>query len=173
MLIGITQDKIEAYTDETLFIKEVVIPLFEKLSDDSGYNKNGPVKVDFWGKDKRFEANNGIDIMYAYKDHFGAIKHIGIQCKIGNITLGSNASLNNSIETIKNQIEKAYKSNFVNVIAPGNSTRINGFYLITSKSILPEARNFYNNLDFVNIEFLDSRDLIYLINKFFPKSRTK
>ncbi len=173
MLIGTTKKKIEEYKDENLFIQEVVIPLFERLANFARYDKNGPVKIEFWGKDKRLEARNGIDVMLGHKDHFGATKHIGIQCKIENISLGSNASLTNSIETIKNQIAKAYRYTFTSPLTSKELTRINGFYLITSKSISPEAREFYRELGFVNIEFLDSDNLIYLINRVFPESQIK
>src|SRR3989344_5367371 len=173
MLIGITKNKIKGYTDENLFTEEVVIPLFERLANFAGYDKNGPVKIEFWGKDKRLEAKNGIDVMFGYKDHFDATKHIGIQCKIKNIRLGSNASLTNSIETIKNQIDKAYKYTFTSTLTAKEPTRINGFYLITSKSISPEARDFYRELGFINIEFLDCDNLIYLINKLFPENKIK
>ncbi len=171
MLIGVTKSTITAYTNENKFIEEIVIPLFEKLADSAGYYRNGPVKLDFWGKDKRLESKNGIDVIIGYKDHFGADKHIGIQCKVRNIHLGSNASLTNSIETIRNQIDKAYKYNFTNILSSKGLIRINGFYLITSKSISQDAREFYRELGFVNIEFLDCDDLIYLINKLFPENQ--
>ena len=163
-----TSQDILAYTNEDLFTEEVVIPLFKRLAERAGYDQNGPVKVEFWGKDKRTE--NGIDVIFGYIDHLKQTKHLGIQCKIDKLTMGSNASLTNSIETITNQIQKAYRFSFTNIITTKDSTtKINGFYLITSKSIAKNARDYFCGLEYTNIELLECEDLVYLMNELFPE----
>ena len=54
-LKNFTKAQIEAFTDENEFIEEVVIPLFETISDVCKFRDYGPVKIEFWGKDKRME----------------------------------------------------------------------------------------------------------------------
>lgn len=164
----LTKQELEAYTDENKFTEEVVIPLFEVISEVEGYKGNGAVKIEFWGKDKRLEGKYGFDVYFGYTDCFNKHKHLAIQCKCGNITLGSNASLTKSIETIKNQIEKAYGTKFTSPLATDNESTavIDGFFLITSGVMKQDARDFFINLGFTNIECFDASDLEFLVKKY-------
>lgn len=163
-----TKEELEAYTSEDLFTEEIVIPLLEAVAEACEFSKFGPVKIEFWGKDKRLEVNNGVDVYFGYFDHLYRPKHIGIQIKIENIIQGSSASLTNSIETIRNQIQKAYEFRFT---SPLDSTtqecKLNGFYLVTSRSINQGARQFYSQGDhFTNLDFIDGDTLVYLFDKY-------
>jgi len=163
-----TQAEIDAYTDENLFTVEVVISLLETVADTCEFNNYGPVKIEFWGKDKRLEVDNGIDVYFGYFDHLYRPKHIGIQIKVEKIIQGSSASLTNSIETIRNQVHKAYQYRFTSPLDNSTQTcKINGFYLITSKSVNQGARDFYSNDDqFTNLDIIDGGTLVHLIKKY-------
>ena len=167
MIKRFTKEELAAYTDENAFIEEVVIPLFETIADTCKFREYGPVKIEFWGRDKRMETYHGIDVYFGYHDHFYRPKHIGMQCKIDNIIAGSSASLTNSIETIRNQIKKAYDYEFTSPLdSQTHAVNINGFHLITSKTINPPARELYQGDKFVNLDFFDGDSLTYLIEKY-------
>jgi hypothetical protein len=160
-----TKKQIESFNDENKFVEEVVMPLFEKVAEYRGYFGNGPVKIENWGKDKRNEGNLGIDVYFGFYDEFNKENHYGIQAKISIIVCESKANISNSIETIANQIRKAYESSFINPLNAKEQAKISGFYIITSKKANSTARLYFKNLGYPNVELLDIDDLVYAFRK--------
>lgn len=165
------KEEIETYDDEDKFTEEVVMPLMEFIFSNSDISQNGAYKIEFWGKNKRLEGGYGFDIYLGYYDYFHRQKNIVIQCKVGNITLASNASIPSSIETIGNQIKKAYISSFTSPLDPNIVSKVDGFYIITSGSINQTARDYYRGLGYTNVDCLDSSDLAFLFKKYFKEDQ--
>jgi len=161
-----TKSEIESYTDEDKFTEEVVLPLINLVFGMSGFSNNGVFKVEYWGKNKRLEGLYGFDVYCGYYDHFHKSKHIAVQCKIGNITLGSNATLKSSIETIKNQIDKSYKAEFTSPLDHKSPVKIDGFCLVTSGSIGQTARDYFRRLSYTNLDCMDANELAFLYKKY-------
>jgi len=162
---GITKKQIQNYTDENKFIEEIIMPLFRLIAEYRGYFNNGPVKIENWGKDKREEGKTGIDVYFGFYDEFNKENHYGIQAKITKIICSSKGGVSDSIETIINQIRKAYEAEFINPLNPKEPAKISGFYIITSKRADTTARGLFKNFGYPNVEILDADDLFYAINK--------
>jgi hypothetical protein len=160
-----TKGQIESFSDENKFVEEIVIPLFEKIAEYRGYFRNGPVKIENWGKDKRNEGSTGIDVYFGFYDEFNKENHYGIQAKISKIVCKSKANTSNSIETIANQIRKSYETKFTNPLNPQEQAKISGFYIITSKKANDVARTYFKSLGYPNVELLDIDDLVYAFKK--------
>lgn len=161
----LSKKNIQRYKDENKFIEEVIIPLFNVIAKYRGYINNGPVKIENWGRDKRNEGSTGIDVYFGFYDEFNKENHYGIQAKITKIICRSRANISDSIETISNQIRKAYESEFTNPLNPREPAKISGFYIITSKQADSTARTHFRNLGYPNVEILDIDDLFYAIKK--------
>ncbi len=160
-----TKKQIKDYKNENKFVEEVIIPLFDIIAKYRRYSNNGPVKIENWGRDKKSEGSTGIDVYFGFYDEFNKENHYGIQAKITKIVCTSKANISNSIETISNQVRKAYKAEFTNPLNPKEPAKISGFYIITSKQADNTARTYFKNLGYPNIELLDIDDLFYAIKK--------
>ena len=165
MFRKLTKEQIKNYKEENKFVEKIIIPLFNLIAKYRRFSDNGPVKIENWGKDKRSEGNTGIDVYFGFYDEFNKENHYGIQAKITKIICRSKGGIPNSIETISNQIRKAYDAEFTNPLSPKEPAKISGFYIITSQQIDITARNYFKNLGYPNIEILDVDDLLYAIRK--------
>jgi hypothetical protein len=151
--------------DEDKFIEEIIIPLFEDISDIVGYRNNGNVKVENWGKDRN--RDEGIDVYWGYVDHLGREQHYGMQVKTSPIIKRADQNIKNSIITIENQFREAFNKEFENPLSFKNKMKINGFYIITSQKVNKPAREHFLNVMqyFRNIELFDCDDLAGLISR--------
>jgi len=164
------------------FIADLIVPLFEKISEVAGYYQNGPVKVEYLGKDRGRDI--GIDVYWGYTDHFGREQHYGIQAKTKPIIKRSGPKVENSIKNIvngckeafnkeltmseiKSELEEAFVSELENPLTFLNKIRITGFYIITSQKTNQPAREYFlQQIQFFrNIQLFDCDDLYHLIKK--------
>lgn len=171
---------------EDKFINDLIIPLFEAVSEAAGYYKNGSVKIEYWGRDRNRDF--GIDVYWGYTDYLGREQHYGIQVKTLPIIKRNHPNIENSIANIinkckedfgkdiiiteiKNQLIEGFNKEFENPCTFQNKIKINGFYIITSQKINRPARKyFYEAIQyFRNIQLFDCDDLYALIQKLTQK----
>jgi len=147
---------------EDKFIEELVIPLFEEISEIAGFKD---VKVEYWGRERN--RDEGIDVYWGYIDHLERCQHYGIQVKTLPIIKRSDPNVSNSIITIENQFREAFSKEFEDPLSFKNKIRINGFYIITSQKVNKLAREYFRTVMqyFRNIQLFDCDDLYSLIKK--------
>lgn len=168
--------------EEDKFIADLIIPLFEAISEVAGYYNNGSVKIEHLGKDRNRDF--GVDVYWGYIDFLGREQHYGIQVKTVPLIKRSTSSRKDSIKSIVDkckgafkedlaisetgsELEEAFVTEFENPLVFQNKVRITGFYIITSQKVNQPARKYFCNeiLFFRNIQLFDCDDLYYLIKK--------
>ena len=119
-LVGFKWRK-EYASNESLFTKEVVIPIFRKV----GYN---------YVRYNHGTFERGKDVLFSEVDRFGRTRHCAAQVKAGDVTQ-SNRTL---LEKLRGQIDDAFA---LPVVGAGQNERfhIAEFYVVASGKITEEA----------------------------------
>lgn len=147
-----------AQLDEASFRKNLVIPLLRRLPGISHVTDNH-------GAQER-----GIDIIYFFSDPMGTEACVGIQLKVGNITVSTSKG-NDDVATLEKQIVLASK-NEVDLVDPVGTFKISKFQIMTTGSISSGAKTHLMKVsrdDFrMNLEFKEGENVIGLIDNWHP-----
>ena len=148
-----------ARLDENSFRKTLVIPLLRRLPGISHVTDNH-------GAQER-----GIDIIYFFSDPMGTEACVGIQLKVGSITVSTSKG-NDDVATLEKQIILASK-NEVDLVDPVGTYKVSKFQIMTTGSISSGARTHLMRLsqdDFrMNLEFKEGENVIDLLDKWYPE----
>lgn len=147
--IKIITDRLNKINNEDIFIEKIIIPIFTKM----GYNNL--MKVPYHGPNEK-----GIDIGPLYElDKFGEKIFYGIQAKSVKIHNNSR-QIEGNINLISGQIETALQSEFD---FEKYKIKLNKVFLITSKTIVSDAKTFAEKKFKDKIKFIDQYEIAKLV----------
>lgn len=146
--------------NENEFRRQLIMPLFGKDSKKMNpHDNHGP-------------NEQGIDVYYFEMDSMDNMQCVGVQLKVGDISMGQKKK-SHPVNELFPQIENAFNSEIDSAIPQGRY-KISRLYIITTGSISDNAKTSLNNFTKSrnltnNLGHIDADKLITMIDKIYPE----